>query len=42
MTSLSAFNRFTGDLKEEGRLMPVLFIGHGSPGSLTMTSLKIG
>ncbi|MCU7547605.1 4,5-DOPA dioxygenase extradiol [Chitinophagaceae bacterium LB-8] len=31
MTSLSAFNRFTSDLKEDGYLMPVLFIGHGSP-----------
>ena len=31
MTSLSAFNRLTNDLKEQGQLMPVLFIGHGSP-----------
>ncbi|HYH16015.1 MAG TPA: 4,5-DOPA dioxygenase extradiol [Flavisolibacter sp.] len=31
MTTLSAFNRFTSDLKEQDRLMPVLFIGHGSP-----------
>jgi len=31
MTSLSAFNKFTGDLKEQEHLMPVLFIGHGSP-----------
>ena len=31
MTSLSAFNRFTTDLKEQEQLMPVLFIGHGSP-----------
>ncbi len=31
MTTLSAFNRFTNDLKEQGQLMPVLFIGHGSP-----------
>jgi 4,5-DOPA dioxygenase extradiol len=31
MTTLSAFNRFTGDLKEQDLLMPVLFIGHGSP-----------
>ncbi len=31
MTSLSEFNRFTGDLKTEDRSMPVLFIGHGSP-----------
>lgn len=31
MTSLSAFNKFTGDLKEQEQVMPVLFIGHGSP-----------
>lgn len=31
MTSLSAFNKFTNDLKEQEHLMPVLFIGHGSP-----------
>lgn len=31
MTTLSAFNYFTSDLKEDGNLMPVLFIGHGSP-----------
>jgi len=31
MSGLSAFNRFTGDLKEQDELMPVLFIGHGSP-----------
>ena len=31
MTGLSAFNTFTGDLKEQDQLMPVLFIGHGSP-----------
>ena len=31
MTSLSAFNKFTNDLKEQERVMPVLFIGHGSP-----------
>jgi 4,5-DOPA dioxygenase extradiol len=31
MTSLAAFNKFTGDLKEQEKLMPVLFIGHGSP-----------
>lgn len=31
MTSLSAFNKFTSDLKEQEQLMPVLFIGHGSP-----------
>lgn len=30
MTGLSAFNTFTGDLKEQDQLMPVLFIGHGS------------
>lgn len=31
MTSLSAFNKFTNGLKEQEHLMPVLFIGHGSP-----------
>jgi 4,5-DOPA dioxygenase extradiol len=31
MNSLSEFNKFTGDLKKEAFLMPVLFIGHGSP-----------
>lgn len=31
MTTLSAFNKFTSDLKDNGSLMPVLFIGHGSP-----------
>ena len=31
MTSLAAFSRFTNDLPEQGYLMPVLFIGHGSP-----------
>jgi 4,5-DOPA dioxygenase extradiol len=31
MTGLSAFARFTDDLKEQDELMPVLFIGHGSP-----------
>jgi 4,5-DOPA dioxygenase extradiol len=31
MNSLSAFNRFTHDLEEQEHLMPVLFIGHGSP-----------
>ena len=31
MTSLSAFNKFTNELKEQEQLMPVLFIGHGSP-----------
>ena len=31
MNNLSAFNRFTSDLKEQEQLMPVLFIGHGSP-----------
>lgn len=31
MTTLSAFNRFTSDIKEDEQLMPVLFIGHGSP-----------
>lgn len=31
MTSLSDFNRFTQNLREQEQLMPVLFIGHGSP-----------
>jgi len=31
MNNLSSFNRFTGELKEQGQIMPVLFIGHGSP-----------
>ena len=31
MNELSAFNRFTSELKENDQLMPVLFIGHGSP-----------
>jgi 4,5-DOPA dioxygenase extradiol len=31
MNSLSAFNRFSNELNETGDLMPVLFIGHGSP-----------
>ena len=31
MTSLSDFNKFTGDLKRQDNKMPVLFIGHGSP-----------
>lgn len=31
ITTLSAFKKFTNDLKEEDGLMPVLFVGHGSP-----------
>ena len=31
MTTLPAFNKFTNGLKEQEHLMPVLFIGHGSP-----------
>jgi 4,5-DOPA dioxygenase extradiol len=31
MTTLSAFKSFTGGLEEQEKLMPVLFIGHGSP-----------
>ncbi|MFM6976304.1 MAG: 4,5-DOPA dioxygenase extradiol [Sphingobacteriaceae bacterium] len=31
MDNLSSFNRFTAELKDQGSLMPVLFIGHGSP-----------
>jgi 4,5-DOPA dioxygenase extradiol len=31
MNNLSAFNKFTDSLETTGSLMPVLFIGHGSP-----------
>jgi 4,5-DOPA dioxygenase extradiol len=31
MSTLSAFTKFTDGLSEEAQLMPVLFIGHGSP-----------
>jgi 4,5-DOPA dioxygenase extradiol len=31
MSDLRKFNRFNTELKENGFLMPVLFIGHGSP-----------
>jgi len=31
MTTLPAFKNFTDDLKEQEQLLPVLFIGHGSP-----------
>lgn len=31
MTTLSAFNKFTDDLQARDTIMPVLFIGHGSP-----------
>ncbi len=31
MATLTAFNNFTRDLKEQEHVMPVLFIGHGSP-----------
>ena len=31
MTSLSDFNKFTGSLPRQDSVMPVLFIGHGSP-----------
>ena len=31
MTTLRPFNRFTNDFKEQDAIMPVLFIGHGSP-----------
>ena len=31
ITTLSAFRNFTFSLPEEGPLMPVLFVGHGSP-----------
>lgn len=31
MTTLSAFRHFTNNLNEQDKLMPVLFVGHGSP-----------
>jgi len=31
MTTLSAFRKFTDSLEKQNTLMPVLFIGHGSP-----------
>jgi 4,5-DOPA dioxygenase extradiol len=31
MTTLSAFKNFTDSLQQEEQLMPVLFVGHGSP-----------
>ena len=31
MSSLSEFNKFTGGLEKKDYVMPVLFIGHGSP-----------
>jgi 4,5-DOPA dioxygenase extradiol len=31
MNNLATFNKFTSGLKEQEHLMPVLFIGHGSP-----------
>lgn len=31
MTSLSAFRNFTKGLGEQEQVMPVLFVGHGSP-----------
>src|SRR5690349_6981669 len=31
MAKLSSFNRFISTLNSQGSLMPVLFIGHGSP-----------
>ncbi|UCS91798.1 4,5-DOPA dioxygenase extradiol [Echinicola marina] len=31
MKNIADFNRFTDDLEENGKIMPVLFIGHGSP-----------
>jgi 4,5-DOPA dioxygenase extradiol len=31
MSTLAAFKSFTGSLNEQDQLMPVLFIGHGSP-----------
>src|SRR6478672_13967142 len=31
MTTLSSFKTFTGSLSEQEQVMPVLFVGHGSP-----------
>jgi 4,5-DOPA dioxygenase extradiol len=31
MTTLSAFSKFTSELKEQDTIMPILFVGHGSP-----------
>ncbi len=31
MNNLATFNKFTNSLKEQEQLMPVLFVGHGSP-----------
>jgi len=31
MTTLSVFKKFTDNLPEQEQLMPVLFVGHGSP-----------
>jgi len=31
MNNLATFNKFTNSLKEQEHLMPVLFVGHGSP-----------
>lgn len=31
MSSIAVFNRFTAGLEEQDSLMPVLFVGHGSP-----------
>jgi len=31
MTTLSGFRKFTGGLEQQDGLMPVLFVGHGSP-----------
>lgn len=31
MGNLTSFNKFTGNLREQETLMPVLFMGHGSP-----------
>src|SRR6478672_8934836 len=31
MTTLSAFRKFTSGLDEQEQVMPVLFVGHGSP-----------
>ena len=31
INSLSSFRKFSDELSEEDQLMPVLFVGHGSP-----------
>ena len=31
MNTLATFNTFTSSLKKDDNIMPVVFIGHGSP-----------